>query len=194
MRILLSLLLLCASAARADFLHTLPAESNVLAGYADVDSVEARLAQLPLSPIEGVWQMAAEGATFVIERVEASTHLAPAELRIIIVRSPKRSIRPGTVVGHAVTTARPGVYQARLYSSFAPRSGLISPRSFTLEVNDDMLVFKPIKAPVKVNLFRLLPYMYRRVFTLQDSHPEGIDGAMRLFPRTAAHPLTPIYL
>lgn len=195
MRILLNILLLFALTARADFLRELPPESTVVPGYADADSVEARLGELPLSPIEGVWQMAAEGAVFAIERAEPSTALAPAELRIVVISSPRRSVRPGTIVGHAVTTARPGVYRARLYTSFAPKSGLIGAKSFTLEIKDDMLVFKPDKSAVKVNLFRLLPYMYRRIFTLRDNRrPEDLDGALRLFPRSAAHPLTPVYL
>lgn len=194
MRILLSLLMLCALTVRADFLHSLPDESAILPGYADADSVEMHLATLPLSPIEGIWQMAAEGAVFAIERAVDSSDVVPAELRIIMVRSPRRSVRPGTVVRHAVTTAKPGVYEARLYTSFAPKSRLIQAKSFTLGLNGDMLVFTPFKAPFKVNLFRLLPYMYRHVITPQGSRPEGLNGATRIFPRNSANQLSPIYL
>lgn len=195
MRTLLSLLLLGAVlSVRADFLHSLPSESRILPGYADADSVEMRLAELPLSPIEGIWQMAAGGATFVIERAESSSDIAPATLRIVMLRSSRRSVRPGTVVGHAVTTAKPGVYEARLYTSFASKSGLASLRSFTLELNNDMVVITPFKSPIKVNIFRLLPYMYGRAVTLQTSRPEGLNGAMRVYPAPVGHPLSPIYL
>lgn len=196
MKILLSTaLLLCAAlTARADFLRDLPPESGTFQGYADADSVEARMAALPLSPIEGIWQMAADGATFAVERAEPSSQLAPPRLRIVMLRSTRRTVRPGTVVGHAVTTAKPGVYEARLYTSFAPKTGLISAKRFKLEVKDDMIVLTPFKAPLKINLFRLLPYMYRRVVTPQDSRPEGLNGAVRIFPRPATHPLSPVYL
>lgn len=194
MKIFRLLVILISLSAHADFLHELPSESTILEGYANADTVEMRLSEMPLSPIEGVWQMAAEGATFVIERAENSTDLAPAQMRIVIIRSPRRSVRPGTVVGHVVTTAKPAVYEARLYTSFAPRTGLISAKAFSLEVKDDMLVFTPFKSPIKVNLLRLLPYMYRRAISTQTSRPEGLNGALRLYPRSAAHPLTPVYL
>lgn len=186
-------LLLAPLSVRADYLHSLPDRSHVLEGYAD--SVQTRLSALPLCPAEGVWQMAGDGALFAIERSCPSPSLAPDEMRMVILRSPCRRVRPGTVLGHVVPTARPGVYQARLYTSFARRTGLNIPRSFTLEVKNDLLTFIPRRMPVKVNLLRLLPYMFRRVFTLQSSGaPENLNGAVRIFPARASHPLSPVYL
>lgn len=178
----------------ADFLAQLPATSSIVSGYESEDSLCERMTALPLCPVEGIWQMSADGAVFAIERAEPSTAHAPANLRMVMLRSPWRSIRPGTVFGHVVPTAKPGVYEARIYSSFAQRSGLAIPRRFTIDVKSDILILKPFKSPVKINLFRLLPYMYRRVITPQQSRPEGLDGAVKLFPSSAGHPLTPIYL
>lgn len=186
--------LVAVSAWGNDFLHSLPTHSALLPGYESTDSVEMRMGELPLCPVEGVWQMASGGALFAIERAEPSTELAPSQMRLVIMRSPWRTIRPGTIAGHLTPTARPGTYEARLYTSFAHRTGLDIPRSFTLEVNGDMLVIKPMRSPLKINLFRMLPYMFRRGITLQSSRPEGLDGAVRVFPASAAHPLSPVYL
>lgn len=183
--------------ARANgFLSELPQNSVLSDGYSSTDSIMARLASLPLCPIEGLWQMGGDGALFVVERAEWSTAHAPARLKLVMVRSPWRSIRPGTVFGHAVVTAKPRVYEARIYSENARRSGLALPRKFTLTVDADggILTFKPFKSPFRINLFRLLPYMYRRVITPQQSRPDGLDGAVRIFPVSAGHPLTPVYL
>ena len=181
----------------ADFLGELPAMSTILPGYGAADSVEVRLSRLPLCPAEGMWQMADDGALFVIERADAADPgLAPARLRIIMIRSPWRSIRPGTVLGHAVPTPKPGVYEARMYSSIAHRTGLNIPRKFLLSLNSEsnLLTIEPFRSPLKLNLFRLLPYLYRRVLTVQDSRPRGLDGAVRVFPAESRHPLTPVYL
>ncbi len=194
---LLLLLLALLQARSADHLRSLPAVSTVIAGYESADGVSCRMAAMPLSPIEGLWQMAnGDGALFAIVRAEPSTDIAPARLMMVMVRSPWRSIRPGTLLGHLVATPKPGVYEARIYASLAQRTGLSLPRPFSLVLGEDnaLLTFKPFKSPLKVNLFRLLPYMYRRVVTLQDSRPEGLDGAVKVYPRPAAHPLSPVYL
>ncbi|MCM1309781.1 MAG: hypothetical protein NC301_01995 [Bacteroides sp.] len=187
----------CLQAGASDFLLRMPTVSTVLPGYNDRDSVEQRIAASPAAPIEGVWQMtAADGATFAIEREESSTDVAPSRLRIIMVKSPWRSIRPGTLLGHLEPTAKAGVYEARIYSGFAQRTGLNLPRPFTLKLNDDATVvtFEPFKSPLKFNLFKLLPYMYRRVVQLQRSRPEGLNGAVKIAPRGDGHPLSPVYL
>ena len=93
-------------------------------------------------------------------------------------------------------TPKRGVYEARLYSDVARRSGLNLPRGFTLKLSDesDLMTIQPFRSPIKFNLLRLLPYMYRRIVTIQDSRPENLDGAVKIFPRQDSHPLTPIYL
>ncbi len=184
------------SAGASDFLSRMPAVSTVLPGYGDTDSVDARISALPACPAEGVWQLPAGGATFAIERCEATTDVAPARLRMVMIRSPWRSIRPGTLLGHIEPTVKPGVYEARIYSGLAQRTGLNIPRPFTLRIDDDgtTLTFVPFKSPLKINLFRLLPYMYRRVVEPQKSRPEGLNGAVKIAPRADGHPLTPVYL
>lgn len=185
-----------AMTARADFLRELPQMSTVVAGYGSADSVQTRLAQLPMSPVEGLWQTSADGSLFAIERVGQTTDHAPRQLRLVMVRSDWRSIRPGTVFGHAVPTVKPGVYEARIYSNMGKTRGLNMPQKFTLTLDKEgrTVTFRRFKSPVKVNLFRLLPYLYRRVVTLQQSRPDDLDGAVKVYPATAGHTHTPIYL
>lgn len=182
------------AASGTDYLNTLPSVSSVMPGYSVADSVMERMERMPLCPVEGLWQMVDDGALFAIERVEGTSDVAPERMRIVMVSSPMRRVRPGTVVGLVRPTAKSGTYQARMYTRFAEKTGLKLSRPFTMRLSDDMLVIEPFKYPVKINLFRLLPYMYRRVVTPQASKPEGLKGAFRVYPASAGHPLSPIYL
>ncbi|MDE6534878.1 MAG: hypothetical protein K2K82_02600 [Muribaculaceae bacterium] len=177
-------------------LSALTVSAEVLSGYAERDSVEARMARLPLSPVEGIWEMAADGAVFAIERTEASdSEVLPRELRIVILRSPLRRVRPGSVMGTARPTVKPGVYEAWINTKISELGALTLPRKFTLTLNSEQnaLTIQPFKSPVKVNLFRMIPYLYR-VVRIQDSRPDGLDGAIRIYPPQPVNPLTPVYL
>lgn len=170
--------------------------AEVLTGYSTVDSVTSRLERLPLCPIEGVWQMAADGAVFAIERETLSaTETMPRRLRLTIIRSPHRRVRSGSVMGTARPTVKPGVYEATINTRIAGSGGLELPRRFLLTLNADgtALTMEPYKSPIKVNLLRLLPYLYR-IVRVQDSRPHGLDGAVRIYPLPAVNPLTPVYL
>ena len=198
MRRLSALLLACVATAAcaSDYLKTLPPMSTIIEGYENVDSVAARLAALPLCPAEGIWQMTGGGALFAIERENMATELAPTRLRMVMVRSPWRTIRPGTLLGHLEPTVRPGVYEARIYSTIARRTGRSVARAFTLKLDDErsLMTFEPFKSPVRINVFRLLPYMYRRLVEVQKSRPDGLDGAVRVMPASESNPLTAVYL
>lgn len=189
------ILLLTPLCAMAGWLKDIPAHGSVLDGFVDVDSVETRLGELPLCPAEGIWQMAADGATFAIVREDAVSEPLPRHLKLIMIESPNRRVRPGTVIGHAIPTVKPGVYEARLYTRIRELGGLELPRKFllTLGKDDATLTMQPYKSPVKVNLLRLLPYMYRSVVRLQQSRPDGLDGAVRIYPHVP-NPLTKTYL
>lgn len=172
------------------------ASAEIRTGYSTVDSVAVRLDQWPLCPAEGVWQMAADGAVFAIEReTPSATETMPRQLRLTIIRSPHRRVRPGSVMGTARPTVKPGVYEATLNTRIAELGGLELPRRFLLTLNADgtALTIEPYRSPVKVNLLRLIPYLYR-VVRVQDSRPRGLDGAVRIYPAPAVNPLTPVYL
>lgn len=185
--------------ARDSFLKALPPCSTIEPGYGSADSVRARMASLPLTPVEGIWQMLDGGATVAVERYlspDLPRDAQPGTYRMIMVKAPVRLVRPGTVIGHLKATARRGIYEARLYSDFARESGLSVPRTFYLHLAADgtTLTFKPRKSPLKINLFSLLPYMYRRMVRLQDTRPDDLDGAIRIYPPVPAAGFGPRYL
>ncbi len=187
-RLVAIILLLAAASIRC---HT-----EILPGYSTVDSVASRLEQLPLCPAEGIWQMATDGGLFAIERADFSaTETMPLELRLTVIRSPQRRVRPGSVMGTARPTVKPGVYEARLNTRIADIGGLELPRRFLLTVSNEgaTLTIEPFKSPIKFNLLRMIPYLYRAV-RLQDSRPQGLDGAVRIYPAPEVNPLTPVYL
>lgn len=197
--LIITAVVLALTARGNDYLKALPALSTVVDGYADSDSVTARMAESPLVPVEGMWQMLDGGATFALERhADPSLPMAaqPECFRLVMVRAPGRLLRPGTVIGYAVATADRGVYEARIYTDFAVENRLGVARTFTLHLAADgsVLTFKPRKSRVTVNLFRLLPYMYRNVVRLRDNRPDNLDGAVRIYPYVASPRFGPRYL
>ena len=181
----------------ADFLHSLPDASTVVPGlYDDVATVSNRLSTLPLSAVEGVWQMVGDGAIFAVERDESARE--PYAYRMVMIQSPARHVRPGTVLGHVVATVKQGTYEARLYTDLAARTGLNFPKKFLLKVSgtdDACLTITPLQGKVRFNLWRLLPYMYRNLVRYNAAaRPSDLDGAVRIYPPSAANPLIPRYL
>lgn len=200
-RLLAALCLLASLTAGAnDFLKALPEASARVEGYGNVDSVEARMATMPLLPAEGLWQMTDGGAIIALERYVDPTlpHQAQAgTFRLVMVKSPVRRVRPGTVIGYAVATAKSGLLEARLYTDFARESRLSIPRTFYLQLSTDgaVLTFKAKKNRLAVNPFKLLPYLYRNVVTLrQNTAPDDLNGAVRLFPPVVSSYFGPRYL
>lgn len=55
------------TAAAGNFLDMLPPQSAVAPGYTTADSVRARMAAMPLCPLEGLWRMAGDGALVAVE-------------------------------------------------------------------------------------------------------------------------------
>ena len=184
-------LLVVMQVSAADFLHSMPDVSQQCQGYDDVASVCSRLGELPLSRVEGVWQMVGDGAVVCVERVDDSAQ----RFRVVMLRCPNRHVRPGTVIGHVVSTIKPATYQARLYTDLARTTGLNLARNFILTVSDDdlRLTFTTTQR-VKVNLWKLLPYMYRHTVRVEDRTPSDLNGAVRLFPPSDVNPLEPRYL
>lgn len=196
-RLFTLILLLATLTAHADWLDELPYESQVLSGYTEADSITRRLAELPLMLGEGLWQMTAQGALFVVERIDPTDHSSvPRCLRLVMVACPMLHIRPGTVFGHAQPTIQPGVLEASLYTDLGSLRGLILPKRFLLRVDHQRgtMMVEPFKSRFKFNPMALLPYMYRRIITIESPRPNNLDGAIRQFPPVLDNALGNIYL
>lgn len=161
---------------------SLPKKSQRQWGYSTVDSVRQRMAAAPLLPLEGIWEMTVDGAVVAIEREPSPMRTATATYRIVIVRSPDRSIPCGTLLGVGVDTSKPGQVECLIYTK-SSRGTLYSPAAFVLELGaNGRLGLYQYRRGVRVNAWGLLPYMWRRTLGWRDERPKGIDGMVRLFP------------
>ncbi len=129
-------------------------------------------------PLEGVWRIAGDGAVFAVLPGEGGD-----TFRLVIVDSPDMSVLPMTEFGTARRTAVAGRYDARLSASLTSVAPVRHDRSLVISLSDDgRLIFEPYKKGLKLNLWRVLPYMFRFSVAAQDTRPSDIDGAVRLYP------------
>lgn len=170
---------------------TLPAGSELIAGYESADSVARRIASLGPRTIEGIWSFPDREALIAIER----TSPAASSYRIVIIRTPDRAIRPGTVMGILSPSGSSDKFDASLYTT-SSRGTLSSPKRFTLSLTetDSRLIFARVGSRYSVDLTRLLPYMFRRLIRINRSGIRTAPaGCVRIFPAPAA-PDSPVYL
>lgn len=176
----------------------LPAMSPRLEGYMDQNEVRQRLSELPLHIIEGIWQFPSNGAVISIERYTPDGILADGAVRyrMIILKSPVRSIHPGTIMGYVAATSKQGVYAAHVYTSTDGGSHLIRPKDFTFTLTDDgHLSFRVHSASFYTNVWRMIPYLSRISFRVRSADkPKDLDGCTRLYPEPLSGPIEPRYL
>lgn len=174
----------------------LPQRSPVAEGYADRTTVERRLTRSGMARIEGIWTIPSTGAEFAIERISGSSLGAEATIyRIVVLRMPDRAVRPGTLMGY-LTPGAASEFDAAIYTSSDATDGTLRKSArFTLCLHDDgTLAFKRVRRRYDIELFRLLPYMFRRVIrTRRGDDGSASEVAIRKFPQPDI-PLTPRYL
>ena len=174
----------------------LPDVSERLEGYDSDSLVIARLGAGAIERIEGLWRFAADGGRVAIERRQLRAGAADASVYAMVVESPDRAVRPGTVMGYLAATARGDTYIGQIYTDMTDRgTALCRPRDITLRLTDSESRFaiEPIEKGLKINLWRLLPYMFRWSVKYVDRTPRDLDGCVRLYP-AAAVPSEPRYL
>ncbi|MCM1503805.1 MAG: hypothetical protein NC127_01215 [Muribaculum sp.] len=176
----------------------LPPTSPRIEGYVDQNEVRQRMSQMPLHIIEGIWQFPSDGAVVAIERHTPGNILADGAVRyrMVILRSPVRSIRPGTVMGYVAATSKQGVYAAHVYTSAEGSGRLIRPKDFTFTLIDDgHLSFRVHSASFYTNVWRMIPYLSRISFRVRSADkPKDLDGCTRLYPEPLSGPIEPRYL
>lgn len=198
--LLIILLGLTGHAAAQSLSDIVPSRSSIVTGHEDMQSAKKLIDRLPLHHVEGIWQTTADGARVAIERWEgADCPVMPdgnTVYRLVIVDSPRKSLRPGTVMGYAVATARKGFYDAMIYTRQV-KNTLTAPKRYTLQLSDDSrLSMTPVKKGWKVRVTppRLF-YLFRFSVTQQpDSRPQGLDGFIRVYPHPTGVPAEPRYL
>lgn len=187
-------------ATAALLLTVLPATTAAPASpYDSRRDVEARLASRPLDPVEGVWRFPESGAVVAIEsdyplpRPDADG--TPDAFTMVIIRAPRRSILPGTVMGRFTATAEAGVYKGTLMTDHDGGTSLLKPRKVELRLDpgQSRLTFRQLGSKISLSPRILIPYLWRagvRITTREDP-PEG---CIKLYPPTGAPPQRPVYL
>lgn len=161
--------------------------------------IEARLASRPLDPVEGVWRFPESGAVVAIESTRALTQAdaegSPDEFTMTVVRAPRRSIIPGTVMGTLRATAEAGVYRASLMTDTDGGSSLVKPRKMELRLDDtrSRLTFRRVGSRISLSPRILIPYLWRAGVKIT-AREESPEGCIKLYPPTGAPPQRPVYL
>lgn len=181
--------------------NDLPLSAIVLPGYT-LSSVRGAMSTRPLHPIEGIWQMTADGALIAIERADDGQRRRTdgfVQYRIVLIQSPNRAAMPGSVIGYVQPTARRNIYNARIYTAF--RAGrIMEPHGFMMMLQNNGegysdptgLVLARDDARFSVDLWRMLPYLYRKVVR-RNPKREAVDGCVRIYPEPSV-PRFPRYL
>lgn len=155
----------------------------VTAGRSTLERVCAMVDDGSGDPLEGVWRIAGGGAVFAALPVEGVDDV----FRLVIVDSPDMSVLPMTEFGTAACTAVAGRYDARVAASLKSGSPVRRSHNLVITIGDDgRLIFQPYKKGLRLNLWRVLPYMFRFSLVEQNTRPGDIDGAVRIYPDGAA--------
>lgn len=171
--------------------NDLPMFSPVMPGYTDEDSIKIRISESGPHRVEGIWEFLADGSKIAIEREESEG----LSYSIVVVKSSNRLLRPGTLIGKLRPSGKGDVYDAVLYSTDSDGGRLRNPKDYTMTLTDDSsrLTVKRLKSRLTVNLWRLVPYLWRGSIRLRENRGESDDGCVKVFP-TPSRPTEPRYL
>ncbi len=138
-----------------------------------LDSVET----VPSTP-EGVWRIAA-GTIFRIEARNGQNGVYD----LSIVQSADLSVPTGAYFGTMTTGADRHTFDARLVADpkVSTPGGKRNMRQFVLTFDRTFanLKIKHYRKGVTVNIFRLVPYLFRASITRHNDNPDGTVGATR---------------
>lgn len=178
---------------------SLPATSDILDGYDDTDSVKHRLIASGLHHVEGIWQYPDDGAVIVIERDNRATVGCPLRYNMVVLKSPRRSIAPGTLMGKLAPTAKKDTYAASIYSTTLGTRQLTASRHYTATLSEgSRLMLQPKHGiRLRLNAWRMIPYLSNMISVRvqpQTSQPDNLDGCIKIFPTPLRPANGPRYL
>ena len=196
--LLLAVLTVALHVGAADLSKHMPSTSLVLTGYNNIDSVKHAIAERGPRDIEGIWKMTGTQTLVVIEPASHPTLSGTGfeALQIVIISSPRKSMRPGTILGYAVPTARPGYYDACIYTTKV-RAILQKHRRFTLHLYDDEqhLSMTPVKSRLNFSVRHTLRFLFRAGISIRNNNnDESFDGFIKQYPEPEGKPRHPVYL
>lgn len=128
--------------------------------------------------VEGYWELTAGGALLEFRRTPGKS----GSYDIFLIDSPDYTVVPGTKLGSMDATAVAGKFDVILAAD--PRRGPGGKsRRFIFDIENGKLRMSAYKVGKTVNIYRLLPYLFRVGIRDTGNRPEGIDGAIRTAPR-----------
>lgn len=155
----------------------------------DITNVEDFFSGMNVSDIEGVWRMSGSEGVFAVMASPGSIFYD-----IVAIDVPDQSVLPGAVIGACTPAGREDYYDAQMFTS-AEGGKLSAPRRFTISLAaPGNMVIEPVTDRLKINFWRLLPYMFRHAVSHVNDRPNNLDGAIRVYPTSAESPSTPRYL
>ena len=170
------LLLITLTGARADRLTDRLSSIDGPHQARSLAEAKAMLDTLPQSAIAGIWHFT-EGGTIAIIDDQAS-----GDSYVVAIDSPSRNLMPGTIIGIISPTGKKDIYEARIYRRVDADGSMSRPARFTARLTDgNYLSLTAIHNSIKINPWRLIPYMFRGLITSNDNRPEGLDGAIRVY-------------
>lgn len=171
----------------------------------DVDSLVISICKEEgTARIGGIWTATTDGATVGIVPAYAwqkttgmtipdKNRTLAEQWVMILLDSPDPILQPGTMMGWFSPTAKPGHYNATIYTK-RKKTKLNAPRRFILRLADDgHLTMTAIHKGIEINPWRLLPYMIRGTVKYRDNTPRDLDGFIKKWP-TPRNPQNPRYL
>ncbi len=127
-------------------------------------------------PLTGIWKIGGDGATIAFLPRVGST----STFDIVLLDSPDLSILPGGIIGEAVSTGRLATYDATM--NVSPGTTGRKTKSILTIDKDGRLNIKPYKQGKTIKLWRWLPYLFRISVTDNNTRPDGVDGAVKIYP------------
>lgn len=173
-----------------------PGGSWVIEGLT-ADSVKRVLGISPGPDVAGIWSATADGASLAI--IPGEPPGAPRSFTrsclIVVLRSPRPGVRPGTVMGWCSPAAKAGYYDCTMFTR-CNGSQLSDPKRFTLRLNDSSrLSLIKIHDGLEIVVWKIIPYMFRSFLRERHDRPRDLDGFIRQWPVSGCGvPAAPRYL
>lgn len=175
---------------------TMPAESWV-SEFNSAEAVKEAVEEAPADKIEGLWRATADGTRVAVVRGNPpgmSRGLSDVTLLLVLVKSPRPAVVPGTVMGWCTPAAKSGYYDCTMFTA-CNGPVLSKPARFTLHLTDGShLSATVVRDGVEFVAWKLLPYMFRSMLRERHDRPRDLDGMLREWPVDVDNPLSPRYL
>lgn len=159
-------------------------------------SVKEVFQETPPTGAAGIWQTTDNGAVVAVVEgsIPGSQRSFGRTYLLVLLKSPRVGLRPGTVMGWMQPTAKADSYEARLFTRCDGRT-LSAPKRFTITMSDaNHMSFIRVHTGLRFMPWRLLPYMFRRAIRERDDSPRDLDGMVRIWPDNPSAPIGIRYL